>query len=185
MILIVTNDLTIPQGNVNLICIGIGLHPNAVNNVMSIANSSIFVHDFTEMNLVVSRLSVKPGNPPKLNVRTRSSRQASFDIVSSVQFTLADVQGLEEGSNEWIVLSSAQSNVAWVKGLRPNTMFKLRAKIQTGAGWSAWSKEVELRTLRGSLCLVPSQSSPLNLPKFFRQSRDRRSEESATASKSS
>jgi hypothetical protein len=136
------------QGNVNLICIGIGLHPNAVNNVMSIANSSIYVHDFTEMNLVVSGLSVKPGNPPKLNVRTRSSRQASFDIVSSVQFTLADVQGLEEGSNEWIVLSSAQSNVAWVKGLRPNTMFKLRAKIQTGAGWSAWSKEVELRTLR-------------------------------------
>ena len=121
---------------------------------MALSDHAIFVNDFSEMSLVVSYLSVKPGCPPEINPRTRSSKQASFDIVSSTPYTRVDIEILRENSNKWTPFGFAESNVFYATGLEPNSVYSLRGKAINGNAVTGWSEVTEIRTLRGKTSYI-------------------------------
>ena len=50
---------------------------------MDVSEHVVFVKEFEEMQDIVCHLSVLPSAPPKINIRTKSAKKASFDIIYS------------------------------------------------------------------------------------------------------
>ena len=61
-------------------------------SVVDISENAIFVEDFSEMQQIVSHLSVLPSAPPKINIRTRSAKKVSFDIIYPDPFKSVQVK---------------------------------------------------------------------------------------------
>jgi hypothetical protein len=59
---------------------------------VNISENVVFVKDFNEMQQIVSQLTVMPSEPPKISIRTKSAKKASFDIIYKEQFAIVELQ---------------------------------------------------------------------------------------------
>ena len=83
------------QNNVRVFTFGVGIHEHLKSSIVSFSEHAIFVADFGEMQQIVSQLHVLPSAPPNINLRTRSTQKASFDIIYAEPFKSMELKLLE------------------------------------------------------------------------------------------
>eukprot|EP00026_Physarum_polycephalum_P002852 Phypoly_transcript_02861.p1 GENE.Phypoly_transcript_02861~~Phypoly_transcript_02861.p1 ORF type:complete len:826 (+),score=123.82 Phypoly_transcript_02861:122-2599(+) len=151
------------EGGIKVLAFGIGLSDRQKPSVVNVSENAIFVKDFNEMQQIVSQLTVLPSDPPKICIRTKSAKKASFDIVYKEPFASVELQILVAGTNQWRNLPSANTNVYYLDGLLPDTDYKVAARVQTlTKAWTNFSLPESFRTLRENTETLVLRS--VNLP---------------------
>lgn len=106
-----------------------------------------------EMQLLLSKISVKPSSPPKLMLCSRGCRKISFEIVYSEPFQNFEIEIFSENTNnKWEKIGESTGTILYYNNLEPNTNYDARARIKLLNGsYSDYSEKISFKTLKGKI----------------------------------
>lgn len=144
-----------------------------------ISDFSVFINNFTELQVLIARVSVKPKEPPKLLMRFRGCRKASFEIIFSEPFKEFELQlfALNDTRNQWVTVGTSSSNTLFCNNLAPATIYNARGRVKMMNGsWSEYSDsnvddstKLQFRTLEGKFKMTGTTNVSHSF--FYRESR--------------